>query len=144
MPISLIFGESGNLKGTLTKRSLFLSQIKAKEMKKNNNKLIVKNDNENDFIFKIKKVDILKASQVLFIQKIIFHLEKDFENKNINIITLNAKIIFFIEYLLNIDYSFKDKDQEKNVPIKERQLLLWKFDIVNIISSFIDYCLEHF
>ena len=143
LPISLLFGESANLKGSLTKRSLFLSQIKAKEMKKNNNKLIVKNDNENDFIFKIKKVDILKASQVLFIQKIIFHLEKDFENKNINIITLNAKIIFFIEYLLNIDYSFKDKDQEKNVPIKERQLLLWKFNIVNIICSFIEQCMEN-
>ena len=70
-------------------------------------------------------------------------MEHDLKNNNININSVNEKILFLKEYLINIDFSFKDKNQEKNVPIKERQNLLWKFNIINLLVSFIDYIIEN-
>ena len=139
LPISLEFRKNlKNFKGSTMKNSLCLSHKNIN----NNNILIIKN--ENDFIFSIKQIDVLNGSQVIYILRLILQLENDLNNKNINFVSINEKIIFLIEYLINIDYSFKDENQEKNVPIRERQRLLWKFDIVNIIGSFLDYCLESF
>ena len=109
------------------------------KLKNKNKKYKINVKTENDFIFSLYQIDIFKGSQVIYIQKIILGLENDLQNNNINLITLNEKILFLFEYLINIDYSSKDKNQEINVPIKERQTLLWKFNIVNIIVSYLDY-----
>ena len=139
MPISLDFTKNlFNYKGSSIKNSLFLSQL----WRKNDNYLIIKS--ENDFIFNFKQIDVLKASQIIYIQKLILQLENELYNKNINLVSVNEKVIFLIEYLINIDYSFKDENEEKNVPIKDRQKLLWKFNIINIMASFLDYCLQNF
>ena len=136
LPISLYI-KTGvpNIKTSLLKSSLFLST----KFKKSTF-LAIKN--EDDFIFNIKQIDTLDGSQVIYIYKIILQLENDLKNNNINFNSLNERVIFLKEYLINIDYSFKDENQEKNVPINERQRLLWKFKIVNILVSFVDYCLE--
>ena len=136
LPISLYF-KSGNLKRSLIKDSEALNPNT--NTKKN---FILTIKNENDFIFNIKQIDILIISQVIYIRKIILQLEKDLKNNNINLNSLNERVIFLKEYLINIDYSFKDENQEKNSPISERQKILWKFNIVNILVSVIDYCLE--
>ena len=102
-----------------------------------NNNLMIKN--EDDFIFKIKKIDMSKGHQVSYILNIIKILDrevKDFQINNYNII--NETISFLLDYLLNIDYSFRDENYEYNVPIKERQIFLYKFDLVNICTSIIE------
>ena len=99
--------------------------------------------NEDDFVFNINKIDILKGNEVIFIQKIILKLEKDLKNQIININVLNDWIAFLIEYLINLEYSYKDNDHETNVPIKERQILLWKFNVINIIQNAINFYLNN-
>ena len=126
-----------NIKRSIMKNSLVISQKKLK-----GNILIIKNA-EDDFLFSVKQIDVFKGSQVIYIQKIILKMEHDLKNNNININSVNEKILFLKEYLINIDFSFKDKNQEKNVAIKERQKLLWKFNIINLLVSFIDYIIEH-
>ena len=125
------------IKGSLMKSSLLLSQKKLKE------KILTIKNAEDDFLFSVKQIDVFKGSQVIYIQKIILKMEHDLKNNNININLVNEKILFLKEYLINIDFSFKDKNQEKNVPIKERQNLLWKFNIINLLVSFIDYIIEN-
>ena len=110
-------------------------------IKINNKNLMIKN--EDDFIFKIKKIDIFKGNRVIYVKKIIINLDKEIkENKLNNYNFINESIRFFLEYLLNIDYSFKDENYEYNVPIKDRQILLFKFDIIETISNLIDNYLK--
>ena len=136
LPISLsLKANTGNVASSVLRSSAL------QKLKKNTTMTL---KNENDFIFNIKQIDTLEISQVLYIHKIILQLEKDLKNNNINFPSLNERVIFLKEYLINIDYSFKDENQEKNAPISERQKLLWKFRIINILVSFIDYCLEKF
>ena len=95
--------------------------------------------NEEDFIFQIKKIDIFKGNQANYIVTIINILDNEINGNflnNYNII--NDSIEFFLEYLLNIDYSFRDKNFEYNVPIKKRQILLFKFNIIEIITNLIE------
>ena len=103
----------------------------------NKNNLLIKN--EDDFIFSIKKIDIFQGNQVNYIVKIIQKLNKeliksDFNNYNI----INEIIIFLLAYLLNIDYSFRDENYEYNVPIRERQIFLYKFNILEACTNLID------
>lgn len=102
-----------------------------------NNNLIVKS--EDDFIFKIKKIDVNLGNQVIYVKKIISILEQEINNKNlVNNDIINDSIRFFFEYLLNIDYSYRDENYEYNVPIRERQNLLLKFNIVETVANLID------
>ena len=107
----------------------------------NNNNLLLKE--EDDFIFKLKKIDMLQGIQVNYILNIIRILDneiKDFQLNSYKII--NETISFLLDYLLNIDYSFRDENYEYNVPVKERQLFLFKFDIINICTSIIENYLK--
>ena len=115
------------------------------------NNLIIKN--ENDFVFKLKKIDIFKGIQINYIIKKIDILNKEINDdklndNNIYNIKINSKInesiIFFQEFLLNINYSFRDENYEYNFPIKERQVLLYKYNIVESITTLIDIYLNIF
>ena len=102
-------------------------------------------NHEEDFIFKIKKIDIFEGYQVKYIVKIINILDNEIkENCLINSILINDTLEFLLEYLINIDYSFRDINYEYNVPIKKRQILLFKFNIINIITNLIDNILKKY
>ena len=96
--------------------------------------------NEDDYIFELKKVDIFEASHVIYIKKIIENLNlflDKFKNKEIEInnaiknILLN--ISFFMNYLLNIEYIFRDENYDINFPIEQRQLILENYGILKSI-----------
>ena len=115
----------------------------------NNEKdLLIKN--ENDFVFKLKKIDIFKGNQIHYIIKTIIFLNKQInhEKLNDNNILIHSKIndsiTFYQEYLLNINYSFRDENFEFNVPIKDRQILLYKYNIIESIKTLIDIYLKIF
>jgi hypothetical protein len=98
---------------------------------------------EEDFIFKIKKVDLHRGIQVTYVQKIIETLKKNVEENDIkNDILINESIKFFFEYLMNIDYSFRDEKYECNIPIKDRQILLLRFHVVELIDKSLEYYLN--
>ena len=106
-------------------------------MTNKNNNLSVKT--EEDFIFKIKKIDVNHGNQVIYVKKIISILEEEINKNNlVNNVIINDSIRFFFEYLLNIDYSYRDENYEYNVPIRERQNLLLKFNIVETVANLID------
>ena len=110
---------------------------------KNNNRLEIKQ--EDDFIFKIKKVDLQKGIQVTYVKKIMDTLDKVINDNVImeeNNIIINESIKFFLEYLLNIDYSFRDEKYESNIPMKERQTLLFEFNIVELVDKSLEYYLK--
>ena len=134
LPIFLILNDSSVNKSGGFKRSSISNEIISKK------EYVIKN--EDDFMFVIKKTDILKGSEVIFIHKIIMKLENDLKNQQLNINTLNDWISFLIEYLINIEYSYRDNNHETNVPIKERQILLWKYNVINIISNILNYYLD--
>ena len=133
LPISLYFSNISN----------FISSNAAIGLKRNSilNEIISKAEfcikNEDDFIFNIKKIGILEGSQVNYIHKIIFVLEKDLKENQLDVTQLNEWINFLIKYLLNLEYSFRDNNHETNVPIKDRQILLWKFNVINIIRDIV-------
>ena len=77
-----------NIKGSIMKNSLMLSQKKLK-----GNILTIKNE-EDDFIFNVKQIDVFKGSQVIYIQKIILKMERDLKNKSINVNSVNERILF--------------------------------------------------
>ena len=107
----------------------------------NKNNTLIKD--EDDFYFNIKKINIFKGFEVNYIKKIISFLNDEItDNKLINNIIINENITFFLEYLLNINYSFRDENYEYNVPIKERQVLLLKFNIIDTIYNLIDNYLK--
>ena len=106
-------------------------------MTNKNNNLSVKS--EDDFIFKIKKIDLNHGNQAIYVKKIISILEEEINKNNlVNNAIINDSIRFFFEYLLNIDYSYKDENYEYNVPIRERQNLLLKFNIIETVANLID------
>ena len=107
----------------------------------NINRLEIKQ--EDDFIFKIKKVDLQKGIQVTYLKKMMDTLEGVI-NDNVleNNTIINESIKFFLEYLLNIDYSFRDEKYESNIPMKERQILLFEFNIVELIDKSLEYYLK--
>ena len=106
-------------------------------MQNKNNNLSIKN--EEDFIFKIKKIDVNHGNQVIYVKKIISILEEEINKNNlVNNVIINDSIRFFFEYLSNIDYSYRDENYEYNVPIRERQNLLLKFNIVGTVANLID------
>ena len=101
---------------------------------------------EDDYILDITKIDFAKGNEVIFLQKIISDLDymlKNCKKKKIGINSVINKITdninFFLEYLLNIDYMFKNDNYEINIPVGERQLLLYKFNILNTIVEIINY-----
>ena len=115
--------------------------------------LTVKNENdsvsikiEDDFILDIRKIDINEGNQVIYIQNVIYELDytlKSYKKKktssNSVIKKITQYITFFMEYLLNIDYTFRDDDYEINNPIVDRQLLLDKYNILETILEIISY-----
>ena len=113
------------------KNNSILNELMSKE------ELIIKND--DGFIFNIKKIGISKGYEVIFIHKLILKLDEDLKKQKLNINILNAWITFLIEYLINIEYSFKDNNYESNVPVEERQTLLWEFNVIDIICDIINY-----
>ena len=101
---------------------------------------------EDDYILDITKVDGAKGNEVIFLQNIICDLDyilKNYKKKKAsanNVIKkITENINFFMEYLLNIDYMFKNENFEINRPVEERQLLLYKFNILNTIVEIIKY-----
>ena len=106
--------------------------------KKNN--LIIKYD--DDFIFKIKRIDMNQGNQVIYVKKIIFLLNQEVNKIKLNISIINRSIKFFLEYLLNIDYSYLDGNYEYNVPIRERQNVLFRFNIVETVANLIENYLK--
>ena len=138
LPISLSFNDCNNQNtylGMGIKKNSVIMEIVSK------NELIIKN--EDDFIFNIKKIDTFKGNQVIFLQKLIINLEKDIKNQQLNINDVNDWFILLIEYLINLEYSFQDKNHETNMPIKERQKLLWKYNVLNIIRDILNYFLNN-
>ena len=102
--------------------------------------------NEDDYILDISKVDPEKGNEVIFLQNVIYDLDyilKNYKKKKAssnNVIKkITENINFFMEYLLNIDYMFKNDNYEINRPVTERQFLLYKFNILNIFKEIIDY-----
>ena len=131
-PISLNIYKSNNNKYTNNKKF-------------NDDKYNIAIKQGEDFVFSIKKVDLYQGIQVNYINKIISILdnalkEKDIENKNI----INKSIKFLFEYLMNIDYSFRDEKYEYNIPIEGRQILLLNFHIVELIDKSLEYYLYKF
>ena len=118
--------------------------------------LVMKNENEDsisikiedDYILDIKKIDINEGNQVIYMQNVISELDftlKSYKKKktssNSVIKKITQYITFFMEYLLNIDYTFKDDNYEMNHSIKERQLLLDKYNILDTLLEIINYFL---
>ncbi len=135
LPISLSFNTKNFPAGLGLKKNSILNEFFSK------NEFVIKN--EDDFIFNIKKVNIFKGNEVIFIHKIIVKFENDLKNQKLNINSLNDWLSFLIEYLINLEYSYKDYNHETNVPIKERQKLLWKYNVVGTITNIIDYYLNN-
>ena len=103
---------------------------------------------EDDYILDIKKIDINEGNQVIYIQNIISELDyilKSYKKKKTSSNSVIKKITqyinFFMEYLLNIEYTFKDDNYEINYPIFARQLLLDKFNVLETILEIINYFL---
>ena len=101
---------------------------------------------EDDYILNISKVDPAKGNEVIFLQNVIYDLDyilKNYKKKKAsssNVIKkITENINFFMEYLLNIDYMFKNDNYEINRPVTERQFLLYKFNILNIFKEVIEY-----
>ena len=101
---------------------------------------------EDDYILDITKVDFLKGNEVIYLQNVISDLDyilKNYKKKKVDtncvINKISDNINFFLEYLLNIDYMFKNENFEINHPVSERQLLLYKFNIINTIIKIINF-----
>ena len=101
---------------------------------------------EDDYIFDITKIDSAKGNEVIFLQNIITDLDyilKNYKKKKAsanNVIKkITENINFFLEYLLNIEYMFKNENYEINRPVEERQQLLYKFNIMHTILEIINY-----
>ena len=101
-----------------------------------------------EFVFEIRKIDIYKANEAIYLKRIIEHLDylvksynKKFYNQSNVIDVISKHITFFTNYLMNLDYSFKDVNLETNYPIPERQNLLRKYKILDIITQIILYFL---
>ena len=101
---------------------------------------------EDDYILDITKVDSAKGNEVIFLQNIIIDLDyilKNYKKKKAsanNVIKkITENINFFMEYLLNIEYMFKNENFEINRPVEERQQLLYKFNIIHTILEIINY-----
>ena len=111
--------------------------------------LIMKN--EDDFIFEIRKVDIFEANHVIYIKKIIQNLNlflKKCKNNEIELINaikvISLNISFFKNYLLNIEYIFRDEKYDINIPIEQRQLILENFGILKSITKISEYLISVF
>ena len=101
---------------------------------------------EDDYILDISKVDPAKGNEVIFLQNVIYDLDnilKNYKKKKASSNNVIKKITenlnFFMEYLLNIDYMFKNDNYEVNRPVSERQSLLYKLNILNILKEIIEY-----
>ena len=109
--------------------------------------LIMKN--EDDFIFELRKMDIFESNHVIYIKTIIQNLNivlNICKNKKIDMVN-SIKIIllnisFFMNYLLNIEYIFRDEKYDINLPIKERQLILENFGILKSIPKISEYLIS--
>ena len=136
MPISINIHNitNFNISSGLKNKNILINQMVSKC------DFIIKN--EDEFVFNIKKINILKGNEVIFIKKIFLKLEKDLKNQNLNITILNDWFTFLIEYLINLEYSYKDNNHETNIPIKERQILLWKYNVIDIIDNILNYYLN--
>ena len=103
---------------------------------------------EDDFIFTLKKVDLLDGFQITYIKKIIDNLNNVLKSENNEVedndILISKSVKFFLEYLLNIDYSFRDENYESNVPIRQRQILLYEFNIVETINKILELYLKKY
>lgn len=133
LPISLYFNNISNIISSNTANGLKRNSVLGEVISKA--EFCIKN--EDDFIFNIKKIGILEGSQVNFIHKIILVLAKDLKENQLDLNQLNEWINFLIQYLINLEYSFRDNNHETNVPIKDRQILLWKFNVINIIRDIV-------
>ena len=101
---------------------------------------------EDDYILDIRKIDINEGNQVTYIQNIIYELDyalKSYKKKKSSANSVIKKITqyikFFMEFLLNIEYTFKDDNYEMNTPIDERKELLYKYNILDTILEIINY-----
>ena len=117
--------------------------------------LTIKNENdpvsikiEDDYILDIRKIDIHEGNEVIYLQNVISELDfilKSYKKKKTSSNSVIKKITqyinFFMEYLLNINYTFKDDNFEINHPIKKRQLLLDKYNILDTILEIVNYFL---
>ena len=104
--------------------------------------------NENEFMIEIKKVDIFEANHVIYMSKLIknfnFYLEKCIKNEirvdnAIRVIALNLS--FFINYLINVEYIFRDDNYDINIPIEQRQVILENYGVLKSIRKIAIYLL---
>ena len=109
-------------------------------------KLTVKKGEE--FVFEIRKINIYKGNEAIYLKRIIEQLDylvKSYNKKCYNqsnvIDVISHHLTFFTNYLMNLDYSFKDINLESNYPVPSRQNLLRKFKILDIITQIIYYFL---
>ncbi len=109
------------------------------QKEKDSNMLIVNKDDFPKDTYEIKKVPIQKGHESIYIKNIINKLETEIleknskSNKNIEIITKH--LIYYENYLLNLDESFYDPNYPKYIPIRSRQTLLDNYKILSIIST---------
>ena len=103
---------------------------------------------EDDYILEIRKIDINEGNQAIYLQNVIIDLDyilKSYKKKKTSSNSIIKKITqyinYFNEYLLNIDYTFKDDNYEMNHPISYRQKLLDRFNILATIVEIIQYFL---
>ena len=112
-----------------------------------NNKLIVKSD--NNFLFNIKKFDVFESSQYIYIKRIIdnlnFLIKKTKKNalhiKNL-IRLIAPNISYLTDYLMNLDFKFKDENYDINTPVENRQKLLVSYGLLSSILNIIESLTE--
>lgn len=103
-------------------------------------------EQNNEFIFELKKIPIQSGNESIYLKSIINQLEIFLVNfalkyqKNSHIIDLiKRNLNFFSNYLLNLEPSFNDPNLEINYPVAYRQNLLMSYDIMEIINKIIKF-----
>ena len=101
--------------------------------------------NEDEFIFEIKKVDIFEANHVIYMNKLIknfnFYLENCIKDVNSAMEVIISNLSFFINYLINVEYIFRDENYDINEPIEQRQVILENYGVLKSIRKIAQYLL---
>ena len=104
--------------------------------------------NEDEFIFEFKKIDIYEANHVIYMSKLIdnfnFYLDKCMRNEiriNSSIKVIIFNLTFFSNYLINVEYIFRDENFDINEPIEQRQVILENYGVLKSIRKIAKYLL---
>ena len=104
--------------------------------------------NEDDYLFEINRVDIFEANHVIYMNKLIhnfnFYLDKCINNEiriSSAIRVIVSNLSFLIDYLINVEYIFRDENYDLNQPIEQRQVILANYGVLKIIRKIAEYLL---